>query len=387
MIIVPNIPKVYKDRFPSNFVNDVADWGFTKAELLENKGKLLTMDIDFTSADQCSLDCPHCYSHNGKIDESDNSRLSYEEIMDVIKQGKELGLKSVKLLGRGEHTEHPDLIEFLEDLNKLDIVPLMFTKGHVIGDDDLVKKFHGCRGINTGKDLVKALKELNTRILLGFRSFDTEKEDRTVGNVKGYALKRNRALELLVEEGFNQPMPTYLGLMTIPVTKDNLDEAFDIYVFGKERNMYVCVTPTMMSGRGSKENFRDKMTPSPNELIELYTRIYEWNIEKGVQTLEQIKGEGVSAYAGSRPCQQVGCGLYVTLFGDVYICPGDDSEDVNFGNIRENSLKEIWENSPNYKQAGEFNCYCPAKDGRTIPRMLYSEVVRRLQMKYEWQMK
>lgn len=117
-------------------------------------------------------------------------------------------------------------------------------------------------------------------------------------------------------------------------------------------------------------------------MIELYVRIYEWNIEKGMQTLEQVRREGISAYAGSRSCQQVGCGVYVTLFGDVYMCPGDDSNVTKFGNVRQSTLREIWEGSQNFQRAGTFNCQCPAKDRKTIPRELYSEVLRRLEVKF-----
>ncbi len=375
MRIVPDIPVVFDGKFPRDYVNDVADWAFPREELEANKGRMLTMDIDFTLVGQCSLNCGHCYSHNGFIDQGENPPLSFEEQVSVLEQGKALGLRSAKLLGRGEHTEHPRFLEFLEQFQRLGIVPLVFTKGHVIGDDELVEKYHGDRGIYTGQELVSRLDELNARILLGFRSFDTAKEDRDVGDVEGYSKKRNRALELLVEQKFNQHHPTHIGLMALPVKQGALDDAFEIYTWGKERNMYVCVAPSMFSGRG-----RDQTdAPSPEELTDLYTNIYDWNIDRGVQTLDQIREEGISAYAGSRPCQQVGTGVYITLFGDVYICPGDDSPNVRFGNVREQSLKEIWEASPNFQRAGTFNFHCPAKDGRTIPDELYGEVLRRVE--------
>ena len=379
MIVIPNILKVYDGKFPEGDVHDqIGGWGFTREEIEKNAGKLLTLDVDFSSGDQCSLNCPHCYSHNGSIDASNSPPISFEEQVRLIEQGKELGLKTIKLLGRGEHTEHPRLLEYLEEVNRLGIVPLMFTKGHVIGDDEMARKYHGHRGIRSGEDLAKRLAELNARILLGFRSFDTVVEDRGVGNVWGYSEKRNRALELLVQQGFNQHHPTHIGLMAIPVTKETIGDVFEIYTWGKERNMGVCVTPSMVSGRGAKQ-VRQIDEEFSEGLINLYTKIYAWNIGRGIHTLDQLREEGVSAYAGLRPCQQVGCGLYVTLFGDVYICPGDDSPNVKFGNIRDKSLKDIWEASPNFKRAGHFNYHCPAKDGKTIPRNLYAEVLRRLE--------
>ncbi len=376
MRVIPNILRVFAGKFPKNYVNDVADWGFPREELQANKGKLLTMDIDFTNGEQCSLNCPHCYSHNSIIDRNNSPPLSFEEIIDIIEQGKELGLRSIKLLGRGEHTENPRLLDFVEILRKLEITPLLFTKGHVMGDDNMVVNYHSHKGIKTSESFIARLVELNVRILLGFRSFNTKVEDIGVGNISGYSEKRNRALELLCKHGYNQHNPTHIGLMSIPVTRETLQDAFDIYTWGKERNMYVCVAPSMVSGRGSKQT---EKYPSPEELIDLYVKIYLWNLERGVQTLEQLKTEGISAYAGSRPCQQIGCGVYVTLFGDVYICPGDDNSSGRFGNIRNDPLKNIWVNSPNFQRSGKFNCYCPPKDGKNIPVGFYATVLKRVE--------
>lgn len=43
MKIIPNVPVVYNSKFPKDFVNDVAGWGFTREELSKNIGKLLNL--------------------------------------------------------------------------------------------------------------------------------------------------------------------------------------------------------------------------------------------------------------------------------------------------------------------------------------------------------
>ena len=47
MRVIPNVPIIYKNKFPRNFVNDVNGWAFSKKELKDNLGRLLTLDIDF----------------------------------------------------------------------------------------------------------------------------------------------------------------------------------------------------------------------------------------------------------------------------------------------------------------------------------------------------
>ncbi len=115
----------------------------------------------------------------------------------------------------------------------------------------------------------------------------------------------------------------------------------------------------------------------------MYTEIYRFNIEKGIQTLEQIKEEGVSSYAGGHPCNQVACGMYLTLTGTVLRCPGDDTTVFGSvwkdGHVGKESLKDIWLKSENYGRSGTFNCGCPPKWGKSIPYNLFTEVVIRLE--------
>jgi len=184
-------------------------------------------------------------------------------------------------------------------------------------------------------------------------------------------------LELLAKAGFNKHNPTHLCLAANPITNDNYNEIFEIYKWGRVRNLYVIVCPTMVSGRCAKVWAWHKITPSSKKLVNLYTKIYRFNIEKGIQTIRQIKEEGIASYAGGHPCNQVACGMYVTLSGIVLRCPGDDV--AVFGNIWKESLKNIWLKSENYGRAGIFNCGCPPKWGKSIPYNLFTDVMLNLE--------
>lgn len=375
MKIEPNVPIVFKNKFPKDFINSIEGWGFfSRRELKKNKGKLLTLDIDFGNF--CTLNCPHCFRRSNKVDNGEHRTMSYEDILDLVREAKKLGLRSVKFLGAGEPFQDKRFLEFLRELKKLKIASSIFTKGHVIGDDVEVKKWYSHYGITTGVELVKELKKLNVSILLGFNSFDTEIQDKMVGGIKGYALKRNRALELLVKAGFNKYNPTRLCLAANPITNENYDEILEIYKWGRARNLYVVVCPTMVGGRCAKEESWNRITPSVDKLIDLYTKIYKFNLEKNIQTVKQIQEEGISSYAGGHPCNQIACGMYVTLTGKVLRCPGDDI--TLFGDVWTESLKDIWLKSENHKRAGTFNCGCPPKLGKSIPINLFHEVTSRL---------
>lgn len=368
MRVIPEIPVKFS-RFPDNYINDINGWAFDRKTIENNKGKLLTLDIDYGS--YCSLNCPACFRKSNSVDNVKHE-LQFDNLIDVILQAKKLGLRSVKFLGAGDPFENYGFLKFLRFLKEQDVIPLIFTKGHVIGDNKLVIKYFSEYGIYSGKELVKELNKCNASIMLGFNSFDDAIQAKMVGRKPDYIHIRNRALELLVAEGFNGSNPTRLALAINPITIWNVDEALEIYKWGRVRNLYCIVTPSMISGR-AKDRTWAAITPSRQILLELYSEIYSFNLETNLQTIEQIKEEGISSYAGGHPCNQVATGLYVSLNGKVLSCPG--SEENVEGNYWEKSLEEIWFDSMNYKKrSGKFNCGCIAKDGKSIPNKFYEEV-------------
>lgn len=374
MRVIPDIPIKYT-RFPDNYVNDINGWAFDRETIINNKGKLLTLDIDYGS--YCSLNCPACFRKKNSIDDVKHE-LQFDNLVDVILQAKKLGLRSVKFLGAGDPFENFGFLKFLRFLKEQDVIPLIFTKGHVIGDDNLVFKYFGEYGIYTGVELVKELNKCNVSIMLGFNSFDDEIQAKMVGRKADYIHIRNKALQLLVKEGFNDSNPTRLALAINPVTIWNIDETFEMYQWGRLRNLYCIVTPSMISGR-AKDKTWAAITPSKEKLEQLYTDIYSFNIETNLQTIEQIEEEGISSYAGGHPCNQTATGLYVSLNGKVLSCPG--SEENIEGNYWEKSIEEIWLNSQNYRErAGVFNCGCIAKDGKSIPTNFYETVIENLKV-------
>jgi MoaA/NifB/PqqE/SkfB family radical SAM enzyme len=375
MRVVPNVPIMF-DVFPDGYINDINGWAFDIDTINQNKGKLLTLDIDF--GDYCSLNCPHCFRYRNTVD-AIKKELTLIDLIKVIKDAKKLGLRSVKFLGKGEPFENKGFLDFLRFLKQENIIPLIFTKGHIIGDDNEVKRYFSKYNINTSEELIKELYDLNCSIMLGFNAFDDEIQAKMVGRKKEYIHIRNRALENLVKQGFNKGNPTRLALAINPITIWNINEALEIYKWGRLRNMYCIVTPTMISGRAKNSTWA-KITPSRDQLIELYQRIYEFNIETNLQTKEQILREGISAYAGGHPCNQVSTGMYITLNGIVLSCPG--SEEHVEGNIWNTEVDEIWLNSKNHtERSGKFNCGCIAKDGKSIPEGFYKEIFENINNK------
>jgi len=380
MELRPHIPELTLGPLTSTELDTVQYWGFfNQDEISGEAGRLLMLDIDFGR--ECSLKCPTCFRRFNPVDDSEDPDLTCQELLDVICEARKLGLKTVKICGAGEPFENPDLLGFARRLSDWDVGLSIFTKGHVLGDDLLAARFFGQEGVKNSRYLATLLFELKTSLLVNFQSFKPEVQDRLVGNIKGHTVRRNRAVEILAEIGFNKCSPTRLAFCMNPITRENYDGLFDIYTYCRERNILPVIATLMLSGKQFNRQFLAGVDVSDEEKISLYTKIYEYNIEHGIQSLSAVLEEGVSPMPGIHVCNQIATGLYITLKGNVVMCPGDSSRIL--GNIRKTQLSEIWTRSDNYKRRGTFNCDCPPKAGKTIPANLYSSVLKNLREKYE----
>ena len=371
---VPNVPKVTVSLDAGSLRNIVQHWGFfSRKDIAERAGHLLMLDIDFGR--QCSLSCPTCFRRCNAVDDSGDADLTFEELLAVIDEGRRLGLREVKICGAGEPLENPDLLRLARHLTNLNIGLAIFSKGHVLGDDAVARRLFGHEGVTNGRILAQKLFELKTSILVSFQSFRHEMQDRLVGNISGYTIRRNRAIEILAEVGFNRCMPTRMALCSNPITKDNYPEIFDIYTYCRERNILPITAVLMTSGKQLRNNLLKEIDISDDEKLDLFVRLYRYNIEHGIQSFAEILADGISPMPGIHPCNQIAAGLYVTCNGTVTSCPGDCSP---IGNVRQKSLTTIWSASANYQRRGMFNCWCPFKAGTTLPQAFCSLVLRNL---------
>jgi len=370
-------PRIQPVQFPERSEEDaniVQYFGFfRRAEIAEEAGRLLMLDLDFGRA--CSLRCPACFRRKNVVDDTRDADLTYEEILSLADEARGLGLREIKLCGAGEPTENPELLRLARDLTNRGIGLSIFTKGHVLGDDARAASVYRNDGIRSAADLARRLFSLKTSILVSCQSFDPQIQDRLVGNVPGHTMRRNRALETLAQVGFNKCRPTRLAICSNPITRDNYGQILHIYDYCRRRNILPITAFLMISGKQFDRAFLEAIDVTEEQKIELFVSVYRYNIEHGIQALEDIERDGVSAMPGIHPCNQIAAGLYVTSNGNVTSCPGDCTV---IGNVKHEPLTAIWRRSRNYSRQGKYNCDCPFKEGRTLPRDYQSQVLDRL---------
>lgn len=371
----PDIPPLRVAHADLHDASVVEHWGFFRRDqLAAHPDNLLMLDIDFGRA--CSLACPSCFRRANRVDDCAEPDLSYDELLAVIDEARTIGLQTIKICGAGEPLESPLLLQLAEDLTVRNVGLAVFTKGHVLGDDRWTRRVFRRYGVQNGRDLCRRFFNLKTSFLVSFQSPDTLVQDELVGGVPGYSQKRNRALERLAEAGFNKCSPTRLAMCANPILRCNSQFLYDIYVYARERNILPVNAALMVSGKQIDARFLGMHDVSMAEKVDLYSRIYKYNLDHGLNTAEQLSEDGVSCMPGIHPCNQIAAGLYLTCNGTVIRCPGDSGAPL--GDVRQESIREIWRRCREWPYQGLFNCGCPFKEGRTIPQSLYTQVLEAL---------
>lgn len=325
-------------------VNAIVGWQFPRTTIqkyLESQHpRLLTMDFDFPSTKPCNLRCKYCFINTDKRQQKDEKRtfkgrLDAKKLRPVFVSASELGCLSAKLVGDQEPLLEEDFIPFVEYLSeKLNIWLVLFTNGTVLADNNLCKRIHGMESMS----FIKRLFELRVSVMLKFHSFSNEIEDNLVG-VKGYATRRNVALDRLIEAGFNKPPAfskpeeklamtglegdtisetwTRLGLESV-IMPQSIQDAEKIYSLKKKKRLYIDLDPPVPIGLTRSQKIRKKngIHVPKEQLLDLACRIYALNKEMG------IPFEGASPYFGGLPCSQLPYSLYVNAMGRIYPCCG-----------------------------------------------------------------
>lgn len=375
---------VHDVPFPADFQNYIKGWNDTDAALkeAEDNHRLLYLNMDF--GDGCYLRCPHCFTMEGAIDARGRNQMSFSRVKDTILEAKDLGLRHVRILGRGEPTQwiakpgvrdNPpnvgeDLIDFIKFLHANEITPLIFTRGHVLGDDKrIAETFAGAHGVNSGGDLIRLLADNGVSIFLGVSSIFPEINDEMVGIPRrqkyNYDDHCRSALKLAVNAGLNRPNPTRLAT-EMPITNLNIGEMAIRYVLFQCLNISPCTNVYMVTGRAMTYGLGEITDPPQEQFLDQYAMVLHFAHRMGIDLR-------IGPYAGTKECHDISAGMYLTLNGDLYPCTGYEGVNNILGSARHHRIKDIWENSP---YGGHRQSICPPKIGTHFPPDFERQVER-----------
>lgn len=275
-------------------------------------GQMLHLDMDFTG--DCQLKCFYCDRTPDRHSKVPNRvELSTEARKDIIRQAKELGATTIEFPGAGEPMIDPGFWDVIEFIHANDMVPVVFTSGYHLNREAIEQLYH-----------------LGATIFIKHNSENPHIQDKMVG-VKGYGKIANEALQMLVERGFGQTIPTRIAIdMVVTPHFQNLEEIGEIFRWCRDNNVHNYIMTLIPEGMADQKQLLFEKNRA-NELIEFLA-----SIDRHEYGLDYVPSRPMG---GGYRCRQVNVGLFVNLFGEVYDCNGLGRL---LGHLRRDSLADIW---------------------------------------------
>ncbi len=201
-------------------------YGAKKAYGARNSNMLLAIRLETNKS--CNLRCRYCYAESGE-DSAEVADLSI--LKRTISEAKELGIKSVVVIGGGEPTLYPKFRELVAYIDSLGIIPMVFSNTVLM----------------TG-ELAEYLYKHNASVMGKLDSLKPEVQDYIAGR-EGAFRDIKSGLENLIKAGFSKPAePGKLRLgISFVSNKMNLEEIEDIWHFCRQNNIFPnmeILTPT-----------------------------------------------------------------------------------------------------------------------------------------------
>lgn len=276
---------------------------------------------------RCDLACRHCGSRAGRTRPDE---LDTKEALDLVHQMADLGVKEVTVIG-GEAYLRDDWVEIVREIRKLGMQCGMTTGGRGI-DPERARQAKDA-GLQSVSVSVDGLEETHDRLR----------------GVKGSHRAAFEALRNLKQVGIPVSVNTQIGAASLA----EIPEVFERVAAEGIHSWQVQLTVAM--GRAADE---PGLLLEPHQVLEvmpMLARIARRAKELGIRiwTGNNIGyfGPYETLLRGGMPRGHMSsCGagrstLGVEANGDIKGCPSLPTADYVGGNIREHTLREVWEQS------------------------------------------
>lgn len=302
-------------------------------------GKPTPLAITFAVTYDCMCKCVHCSA--GKHYKEGVPELNTEEAKNLIDQAQKLGITIIAFTG-GEPLLRKDLFELIAHVNQKKTMPIMFTNGLLLTDENVDKLVDA--GLYS--------------IFVSIDSPIPEEHDKLRG-MPGLFNQAMRGIKRLKSKGVLVGLSSYA---TRSATEKGMYKK--IYELGKELGVHNIILFDGVPTGNMLKNTSELLTNALHEEIHAYSaNIFKNKMIPPLSSQAwQNSVEGVMSGIG---CLAANIQCYASAYGDIAPC---DFTPLSFGNIREQSLKKIWKsmiNHPAYTHRSDF-CRMQNPDFRRV---------------------
>ncbi|MCP5104892.1 MAG: radical SAM protein [bacterium] len=267
---------------------------------------------------KCNLDCVYCYNKSDRDTHSHAdgfSELSFRDYERLLKEIKELGVSGITFSG-GEPLLRADLFQIAKMSKELGFYNSIITNGTLVSEKNI-------------PDIIECFDNISISI----DSCKEEENDMMRG--KGTFKKTMAAIRLLLSSGVNI---SCLGVAH-PQNLDSVAESYDFFINQMGCSSFV---PQMFIPSSTMET-------TSQDTLDFFTRYS--GVRHDINKANRI-------YEGTGLMYKNNCGmctgeLAIGADGGVFPCQSLLQEEFRGGNIKQESLRGILENSPVLKKMRE----------------------------------
>ncbi len=285
--------------------------------------------MTFAVTYKCQCNCVHCSA--GRHLRNDVRELSTREAKALIDQSQDLGVAMIAFTG-GEPLLRDDIYELISYVDKRKALPILFTNGRLLSEENIEKLVDaGLYSLFVSIDSPVPEEHDQLRSMTGL--FETAIQGiKRMKSKGGYVGISSYATRSSTQKG------TYKKLYSL---------ARDL---GVENLILFDAVPT-----GNMLNdISEMLTPEQHEEIrEFSSKIFKHHMVP--QFNSQSWQNSIEGYLGGIGCLAVNIQYYVSAYGDVSPC---DFTPLSFGNVRNKSLKKIWNNMVHHPAYNHRSTYC-----------------------------
>lgn len=210
---------------------------------------------------RCNLNCIFCSSSANAPPYPSLSRVLVERL---VREGAEIGVKTIEIAAMGEPTLWENLLFLSEWAFKCKMTLVLFSNGQIFSDDELCRQIHGV----DSQSFIERLYENGVSVLLKMNSNIEDVYDFMAGTNGAYR-RVQIAFSKLIKRGFSASSPTRLGCACVAI-KRNATHIIEIWRWARENNIFPFVESLQRIGKADEGVCYEDLRLKEWEILELY---------------------------------------------------------------------------------------------------------------------
>jgi len=300
--------------------------GLIKSHLL---GRPSPLAMTFAVTYRCMANCVHCSA--GKHFKPGEKELTTEEAKQLIDEAQKLGVTIIAFTG-GEPLIREDLFELISHVNKKKAMPIMFTNGLLLTDENVQKL------VDAGLYSI-------------FVSIDSPfpEEHNKLRGIPGIFEAAINGIQKLKSKGVLVGLSSYA---TRSATEKGMYKK--LHELGKKLGVHnVILFDGVPTGNMLKDT-SELLTQELQEEIYTYSsKIFKQKIVPPLSS--QSWQNSVEGNLSGIGCLAANIQYYASAYGDIAPC---DFTPISFGNIRDKPLKKIWKSMIYHPAFNHRSTFC-----------------------------